>query len=125
VEAAPADDVAVGLGDDHRVARPPCGHPLRALGRRAPLGLEGGDAVLDPLVVDAGDGRGVDLARRAHGDPAHRAARGRRAAPAPAIAPRPLPPPSPAPRRAAIAARLYTPPGRRAGRAPPAPRVSV
>src|SRR5205807_3761458 len=59
VEAPPADDLTVRLRDDHRVARVAVREPPAALLRRAQLGLEGGDAVLDALVVDAADRVGV------------------------------------------------------------------
>jgi len=55
VEAAPAGDGVVGLGDDDRVAGAARGEPRAALVRRAQLGFERGDAVLDALVVDPAD----------------------------------------------------------------------
>ena len=81
VEARPAQEAAVVLGDQHGMppsARP---EPGGALLRGALLGLERGHAVLDPLVVDAADRGGVVGGRLAdpeawapsRGDPSGRA----------------------------------------------------
>src|SRR5205809_7053369 len=64
VEAAPADDAATVLGDDHRMPRAARLQPVSPLLRRAQLGLEGGEPVLDALVVDLADRRRVSLGGR-------------------------------------------------------------
>jgi hypothetical protein len=55
VQAAPADDSAVRFADEDRMAGPARREPAPALRGGARLGLEGGEAVLDALVVDDGD----------------------------------------------------------------------
>src|SRR5207302_3913654 len=61
--AVPANEARLRrFGHDHRVARAPVREPPAALLRRAQLGLERGDSVLDALVVDAADH--VDVGRR-------------------------------------------------------------
>src|SRR5215212_7657549 len=62
--ARPPEHLAVVLGDDKR-RRAVAGPPEDVLGR-ARRGLEGGDAVLDPLVVDGRDGGGVGGLPAAH-----------------------------------------------------------
>ena len=71
VEAAPADDLAASLGDDHRMARAARSHPLPALRGRAELGLQRGQTVLDALVVDHADRRRVGGRRLPHAHVAH------------------------------------------------------
>src|SRR2546427_452993 len=51
VETGPADDLAVLLGHDHRVARVAAGQPPPAFLGGAQLGLQRGNAILDALVV--------------------------------------------------------------------------
>src|SRR5438094_8139076 len=75
IEAPPTDDLTVRLRDDHRVARAAVGEPLAALRRRAQLGLERGDTVLDALIVDAADGVRVGRRGGPHRVTAHASSR--------------------------------------------------
>jgi len=56
VQAPPAHDRPVQFRHQHGVSRPPRGQPLPPLLRSAFLGLQRGDPIDDPLVVDGGDG---------------------------------------------------------------------
>src|SRR5437660_3952355 len=68
VEAPPADDLAVLLGHDDRMAGLAPGEPLPAFLGGPELGLQRGAPVLDALVVDAADRAGVVGRRRAEAE---------------------------------------------------------
>src|SRR5262249_44790034 len=67
----PGDHLPGPLDDDARIPVPILGELRLDLGMRAGLRLEGGDPLLDPLVVDARDDGGIRGGRQPGGEGLH------------------------------------------------------